>query len=105
MNAATLNIHALRQALNLRDLTDPDDGRHAIQLLIEDILSALRREWGCEIKVHRESPIIPVEDNYNKLRYPPDGAARDARYTRYVTAGALYYAPWLLRWRRGRCGR
>ena len=30
MNATTLNIRALRQALNLRDLTDPEDGRHAI---------------------------------------------------------------------------
>jgi len=89
MNATALNIRALRQALNLRDLTDPEDGRHAMQILIEDILCALRREWGCEIKIHRESPIISIEDNYNKLRYPPDGAARDARYTRYVTAGTL----------------
>jgi phenylalanyl-tRNA synthetase alpha chain len=89
MTAKTLNIRALRQALNLRDLTDPDDGRHAMQILIDDILSALRREWGCEVKIHRESPIVSVEDNYNKLRYPPDGAARDARYSRYVTADAL----------------
>lgn len=89
MTATTLNIRALRQALNLRDLTDPDDGRHAMQILIEEILSALRKEWGCEIKIHRESPIISVEDNYNKLRYPLDGAARDARYSRYVTAGTL----------------
>jgi phenylalanyl-tRNA synthetase alpha chain len=89
MTAITLNIRALRQALNLRDLTDPDDGRHAMQILIEDILCALRKEWCCEIKIYRESPIISVEDNYNKLRYPPDGAARDARYSRYVTAGTL----------------
>jgi phenylalanyl-tRNA synthetase alpha chain len=89
MHVTTLTIHALRQALNLRDLTDPDHGRHAIQTLIEDILSALRKEWGCEIKVHRESPIVSVEDNYDKLGYPPDGAARDARYSRYVTSGAL----------------
>jgi phenylalanyl-tRNA synthetase alpha chain len=60
-----------------------------MQILIEEILSALRKEWGCEIKIHRESPIIPVENNYNKLRYPLDGAARDARYSRYVTSGTL----------------
>jgi phenylalanyl-tRNA synthetase alpha chain len=89
MTATTLNIRALRHVLNLRDLTDPDDGRHAMQILIDDILSALRKEWGCEIKIHRDSPIISVEDNYNKLRYPLDGAARDARYSRYVTAGTL----------------
>jgi phenylalanyl-tRNA synthetase alpha chain len=49
----------------------------------------LRKTWGCEIKIHRQSPIITIEENYNKLRYPPDGAARDARYTRYVTKNAL----------------
>lgn len=89
MTAKTLNIRALRQALNLRDLTDPDDGRHAMQILIDDVLSALRKEWACEAKIHRESPIISVEDNYNKLRYSSDGAARDARYSRYVTPGTL----------------
>ena len=104
MNATALNIRALRQALNLRDLTDPEDGRHAMQILIEDILCALRREWGCQIKIHRESPIISIEDNYNKLRYPPDGAARDARYTR-MSQQAPYYVRWRLRWCRGHCGR
>lgn len=89
MKISILNTKALRQALNLRDLTDPDDGRHAMQILIDDILTALQMTWGCEIKIHRESPIISVDQNYNKLRYPPEGAARDARYTRYVTKDAL----------------
>jgi phenylalanyl-tRNA synthetase alpha chain len=89
MNIPTLNTKGLRQALNLRDLTDPDDGRHAMQNLIDDVLAALRNAWGCEIKIHRGSPIISVEENYNKLRYPRDGIARDARYTRYVTKDAL----------------
>jgi len=30
-----------------------------------------------------------VEDNYDRLLYPPDGAARDVRYTRYVTETTL----------------
>jgi phenylalanyl-tRNA synthetase alpha chain len=89
MKISTLNTKALRHALNLRDLTDPDDGQHAMQMLIDDILAALRAEWRCEIKIHRESPIISVKENYDKLRYPSDGAARDARYTRYVTQDAL----------------
>jgi phenylalanyl-tRNA synthetase alpha chain len=32
---------------------------------------------------------VSVEDNYDNLGYPPDGAARDARYTRYVTPRLL----------------
>ncbi|WP_333679208.1 hypothetical protein [Dyella sp.] len=89
MNTNTLSLRALRQALNLRDLTHPDDGPHAMQILIEDLLRALQAAWHCDIKVHRESPIVSVEDNYDKLRYPPDGAARDARYSRYVTGKTL----------------
>jgi phenylalanyl-tRNA synthetase alpha chain len=33
----------------------------------------------------RAHPAVPVEHNYDRLHYPPDGAARDARYTRYVS--------------------
>jgi phenylalanyl-tRNA synthetase alpha chain len=89
MKISTLNTKALRQALNLRDLTDPDDGRHAMQIMIDEIVTALQRQWSCEIKTHRESPIVSVDENYNRLRYPPDGAARDTRYTRYVTQDAV----------------
>ena len=36
-------------------------------------------------------PTIEIRepDNYDRLGYPPDGAARDARYTRYVCETAL----------------
>jgi phenylalanyl-tRNA synthetase alpha chain len=60
-----------------------------MQRLIEDALQALRHAWGCEVRVHRQSPIVSVVDNYDHLHYPPDGAARDARYTRYVCDTAL----------------
>jgi phenylalanyl-tRNA synthetase alpha chain len=30
-----------------------------------------------------------VRDNYDRLHYPPDGVARDARYTRYLGPGTL----------------
>jgi phenylalanyl-tRNA synthetase alpha chain len=89
MTISYLTARALRQALNLLDLTDPEDGPHAMQLLIDEILQALQKEWACEMKLYRESPIITIEDNYDKLGYPPGGAARDARYTRYVTDGIL----------------
>jgi phenylalanyl-tRNA synthetase alpha chain len=39
--------------------------------------------------VHRGSPIVSVTDNYDRLNYPPGGAARDARYTRYVCDTAV----------------
>jgi phenylalanyl-tRNA synthetase alpha chain len=79
----------LRQALNLRDLSDPADGPHAMQAIVQSILDALAREWDCEVILHRQNPIASVSDNYDALNYPPDGASRDARYSRYVCGDTL----------------
>jgi phenylalanyl-tRNA synthetase alpha chain len=74
-----------RKALALPDLTDAAHGRHALQLLVRDVVRALRDAWGCDVIVHRAHPLVSVADNYELLGYAPDAAARDARYTRYVT--------------------
>jgi phenylalanyl-tRNA synthetase alpha chain len=73
----------------LRDLSNPDDGAHALQLLIEAMVEALARELGAPVVVYRESPIVSVGDNYDRLGYAADAVARDARYSRYLCDGAL----------------
>jgi phenylalanyl-tRNA synthetase alpha chain len=78
-----------RRSLAVRDLTDAALGPHAMQLLIERAVAALRDRWGCPVVVYRSPPLVPIADNYDRLGYPPDGAARDARYTRYVTPEQL----------------
>ncbi|HJY41236.1 MAG TPA: hypothetical protein VJ303_08370 [Steroidobacteraceae bacterium] len=75
--------------LALRDLTDAALGPHAMQLLVQHALDALRAAWNCPVVVHRAPPLVPVTDNYDDLGYPPEGASRDARYTRYLTPGLL----------------
>jgi phenylalanyl-tRNA synthetase alpha chain len=85
MKPAILSHDAYLRAVTLRDLSDPAQGPHAMQQLIDQILQALRTRWGCELRVHRAHPLVPVEHNYDRLHYPPDGAARDARYTRYAS--------------------
>lgn len=79
----------VRRALSVRDLTDPIAGAHAMQRLVEDVVGALRRAWGAAACVHRASPLVDVADNYDRLHYPHGGAARDVRYTRYVTPRTL----------------
>jgi phenylalanyl-tRNA synthetase alpha chain len=86
MQGSLLSADALRRALSLRDLADPAGGPHAMQLLVAEAIAALRSAWGSQVVVHRASPVVPLEDNYDRLRYPTNGAARDARYTRYVDA-------------------
>ena len=89
MTIKKISMEQLRCALNLRDLSNPKDGHHAIQLLMQAILKALEDAWECNIKIHRESPIVSIADNYDRLNYPKDGASRNARYTRYVCDTAL----------------
>lgn len=84
-----LSKDALDQSLKLRDLTNPQEGTHAMQLLLNDILHSLKESWHCQLMVYRESPIVTIADNYDRLKYPTDGAAREARYTRYVTENTL----------------
>jgi phenylalanyl-tRNA synthetase alpha chain len=80
----TITPAELDRALVLRDLSDPDRGPHAMQLVVDAILHALERAWSCPVRTYRGDPIVTVEDNYGVLGYPPDAPAREARYSRYV---------------------
>lgn len=76
-----MNVAELSHALSVRDLTDPAQGPHAIQQVVDLIRAAL----PAGSRVVRTHPIVPVEDNYEKLGYAADAVTRDARYTRYVS--------------------
>jgi phenylalanyl-tRNA synthetase alpha chain len=84
MPASTLSAEAVRRALSIRDLTDPAQGSHAMQELVLALVGGLVDAWGCTKRIHRASPIVSVADNYDRLRYPAEGPARDPRHTRYV---------------------
>ncbi len=80
-----LSIQKLTDTLKLIDLTNARHEHHAMQRLIQDIHTALAHQWQCNRQLVRTGPVVPVENNYDRLGYPQDGAAREARYTRYVT--------------------
>jgi phenylalanyl-tRNA synthetase alpha chain len=79
----------LRAALDVRDLSDPATGPHAIQILTGRIAAALARTWSCEVRWGRGPRIVPVADNYDRLGYAPGAITREARYTRYVSASRM----------------
>lgn len=89
MDRPILSAEARASALAIRDLTDPAGGPHAMQRLVAAASGALAAAWRCEVIVHRAHPEVSVADNYDRLHYPPGGAARDARHTRYVAADRL----------------
>jgi phenylalanyl-tRNA synthetase alpha chain len=85
----SLSPAQLQAALSVRDLSDPGEGPHAIQILIDRAVEALSRAWSCEVRWCRGPKIVPVADNYDRLGYAADAITREARYTRYVSAGQM----------------
>lgn len=79
----------LQAALGIRDLSDPGEGPHAIQILIGRAVEALARAWSCEVRWCRGPKVVPVADNYDRLGYGPGAITREARYTRYVSTGQM----------------
>jgi len=89
MSVQLIDAEAYRRSLAVRDLTDAAYGPHAMQLLVRDAIAALQDRWRCAVVVHRAPPVVRITANYDELGYPPDGAARDVRYTRYVSSERL----------------
>lgn len=84
-HADYLTSEQLCHALNLRDLTDPAQGRHAVQTLLDSAVSALRSEWGNQVRYVRNSPVVSVRENYDRLGYDHGDVTRARRYTRYIS--------------------
>jgi phenylalanyl-tRNA synthetase alpha chain len=84
MSLSLLTSGEAARALALRDLTDPAEGRHALQRLVDDATRALARVWECPVRIYRGTRIVTLDDNYDGLGYSPDAVTRDERYTRYV---------------------
>jgi phenylalanyl-tRNA synthetase alpha chain len=79
----------LQTTLGIRDLSDPGEGPHAIQILVDRAVEALSRAWSCEVRWCRGPKVVPVADNYDHLGYAADAITREARYTRYVSTGQM----------------
>jgi phenylalanyl-tRNA synthetase alpha chain len=86
-----LSHEQLGRDLSVRDLSDPDAGPHAIQILLGRAAGALARHWDCQVRWRRGERIVPVADNYDLLGYDRADVTREARYSRYVAPG------WMLR--------
>jgi phenylalanyl-tRNA synthetase alpha chain len=80
-----LSLPELNSALAVRDLSDPADGPHAVQLLLAEVVAALERLWDIPAATHRHSPLVATADNYDRLGYSADDITRDSRYSRHVS--------------------
>ena len=87
---SVLSPAQLRACLSIRDLSDPAQGPHALQLVADDLAAALgsaEHDEPAEVRVVRSSPVVSLADNYDNLGYAADAVTREERYTRYVDTG------------------
>ncbi|MEQ7006934.1 hypothetical protein ABN028_12205 [Actinopolymorpha sp. B17G11] len=87
ISPAHLSAAELRRCLDLRDLADPAHGPHAMQAIVDSLVTSLTEAWRGDLRVVRTSPVVTMADNYDNLGYAPDAVTREERYTRYVDAG------------------
>lgn len=87
-----LTASEARRILALRDLTDPNQGHHAIQDAIDAITEAVAADVNTRVVRRHGNPVVTVADNYDRLGYQPDAAARDSRYSRYLTEDLMLRA-------------
>lgn len=80
----TMRLVDLDDALRLRDLSDPADGPHALQLVVSALEAALAAAWPSVVRRCTGRRVVTLADNYDNLGYERDAVTRDARYTRYV---------------------
>ena len=59
-------------------------GRHAINILMKNLTTAVERWSGLPADIVRRPPVVPITDNYDRLFYGPDAIARSARNSHYI---------------------
>lgn len=79
-----LTKEQLKKDLEIRDLSDINQGEHCMQLIMNEVIDALKEYWNCPATIYRENPIVTVEDNYDKLKIDKESVLRSEVYTRYV---------------------
>lgn len=80
-----LTPDGLRAALELRDLSAPDQGAHAMQLLADDLVRSVAALRDSAVRPVRHSPLVAVAANYDALGYGVADVTRNERYSRYVS--------------------
>ena len=80
MSIALLTPAEVARALRVRDLTDPAEGPHALQRIVDDIVAALVRAWRCERACPpRLARRVACTTTTTRSGYTPDAVTRDAR--------------------------
>ena len=85
MKKEIMSPERLAASLAVLDLTDPQNGIHAINIVVNKVREGLKKTYpGIPVEEVRVSPEITIKENFDDLLFPIDNAGRSSRYTRYV---------------------
>jgi len=85
MNKEIISPKRLEASLAIPDLSDPINGLHAINLVVDSIYKYLSRKDGWpKPEIRRGNPISSVTNDFDRLYFPLDNVTRLPRYTRYL---------------------
>jgi len=86
VKTTVMSAEKVEQALAIKDLTDPKNSIHAINLLIERIRTRLSQKEGWPpVDLRRStSPISSVANDFDRLYFPIDSPSRSSVFTRYI---------------------
>ncbi len=86
MKKEIMSPERLAASLAIRDLTDPKNGIHAINIMVTEVKEGLKRAYP-EVLIEeiRTSPEVSVRENFDDLLFPADNVGRSSRYTRHVS--------------------
>jgi phenylalanyl-tRNA synthetase alpha chain len=75
----------ISKSLGIIDLSDPRNGIHAVNLVVDRIVTRLNRESDFpKAQIKRADPVVSVANNFDRLLFPNDNLSRSSVYTRYV---------------------
>ena len=81
-----LSRERLAATLAIPDLSDPKNGVHAINVLVENISRALSCAYPNSVVTEvRRHPVVTVKENFDDLLFPAGNLGRSSRYTRYAS--------------------
>ena len=89
MKKEIMSKEKLAASLAISDLSDPANGIHAVNLMLEKLRlyfvnKAENIGWPMP-EIRRSSPITSIENNFDRLLFPVDNATRSSIYTRYIS--------------------
>lgn len=80
-----MSAEMIQKSLAIKDLSDPQNGIHAINIVVEKARAALEKAYApTPVEVYRTPPQVSLRDNFDQLLFPVDNAGRSSRYTRYI---------------------